>query len=56
MGSTSEESENGIWVLVIGSITEVMVSDRVSKTRSPVNGEQRVSRADDAIVEVVKSK
>lgn len=43
-------------MLVIGSITEVIVSERVSKTMSPVWDLQRVIRAEDAMVEVEKSK
>lgn len=36
MGSTSEERQNGSGVLLIGSITDFMVSERVSRSRSPV--------------------
>lgn len=56
MGSTSEERQNGRGVLLIGSMTDFMVSDRVSRSRSPVCGAHRVSKAEEEMVEVEKSK
>lgn len=50
MGSMSEERQNGSGVLFVGSIIEVMVSERVSRRRSPVCGAHRVSKAEEAMV------
>lgn len=56
MGSTSVERQNGSGVLLIGSMTDFTVSERVSSSRSPVCGAHRVSRAEEMMVEVEKSK
>lgn len=56
MGSIWGESEKGRWVLLIGSITEVMVSERVSRRRSPVNGDDKVITAEEDMVELEKLK